>query len=111
VGGSIWRGGWLAGLGRQRGWRGKPGWRVVPAGIYLIQIISNSLQSWFDKKYGCDGFELRNNFPYWNFSRFGMEFELKSREASMSWFQLKFDWKFLGLQNLMNFVQQATLYI
>jgi hypothetical protein len=26
------------------------------------------------------GFELRNNFPYWNFSRFKMEFELKIQE-------------------------------
>jgi hypothetical protein len=35
-------------------------------------------------KYGFEGFDERNNFPYRNFSRFEMEFELKFREASMS---------------------------
>jgi hypothetical protein len=33
-------------------------------------------------KYGCDGIKIRNNFPYWNFSKFGIEFELKFREGS-----------------------------
>jgi hypothetical protein len=38
----------------------------------------------FEIKYGCEGFDERNNFFYRNFSRFEMEFELKFREASMS---------------------------
>jgi hypothetical protein len=25
--------------------------------------------------------KIRNNFPYWNISRFGIEFELKIKEA------------------------------
>jgi hypothetical protein len=33
-------------------------------------------------KYGCEEFEIRNNFPYMNFSRIEMEFELKIREPS-----------------------------
>jgi hypothetical protein len=33
-------------------------------------------------KYGCEGTKIRNNFTYWNFSKFGMEFELKFRECS-----------------------------
>jgi hypothetical protein len=34
----------------------------------------------FEIKYGAEGVELRNNFPYWNFSRFRREFELNSRK-------------------------------
>jgi hypothetical protein len=33
-------------------------------------------------KYGCEEFKIRNNFPYKNFSRIEMGFELKIREAS-----------------------------
>jgi hypothetical protein len=33
-------------------------------------------------KFGCEGFEKRNIFPYMNVSRFEMYFELKLREAS-----------------------------
>jgi hypothetical protein len=36
----------------------------------------------FKIKYGCEGIEIRNNFPYWKFSKFGIEFELKFREGS-----------------------------
>jgi hypothetical protein len=36
----------------------------------------------FQIKYGCDRIKIRNNFPYWNFSKFGIEFELKFREDS-----------------------------
>jgi hypothetical protein len=41
-------------------------------------------------KYGCEGFEPRNNFPYLDFSIFRMDFKLKFRESSMRWIQLKF---------------------
>jgi hypothetical protein len=34
----------------------------------------------FQVKYGFEGFEVRNNFPYRNFLRFEVEFELKCRE-------------------------------
>jgi hypothetical protein len=34
----------------------------------------------FQIKYGCEGFEVRNNLPYRNFSKFGVEFELKIRK-------------------------------
>jgi hypothetical protein len=34
----------------------------------------------FEVIYGCEGFELRNNFPYWNISIFRMDFELKFRD-------------------------------
>jgi hypothetical protein len=34
----------------------------------------------FQIKYGCEGFRVRNNFPYMYFSKFGIEFELKIRE-------------------------------
>jgi hypothetical protein len=34
-------------------------------------------------KYGWKEFEIRINLPYRNFSRFGMEFELKVRELSV----------------------------
>jgi hypothetical protein len=32
-------------------------------------------------KYGFEAFEIRNNFPYWDFSCFRIEFELKIKEA------------------------------
>jgi hypothetical protein len=35
----------------------------------------------FQIKYGFKGFELRNNFPYWNFSKFEIEFEFKNQVA------------------------------
>jgi hypothetical protein len=34
----------------------------------------------FQIKYGFVGNEIRNNVPYWNFSKIGIEFELKSRK-------------------------------
>jgi hypothetical protein len=34
----------------------------------------------FKIKYGWKELEIRSNFPYYNFSRFKMEFELKIRE-------------------------------
>jgi hypothetical protein len=36
----------------------------------------------FEIKYGAEGFELRKNCLYWNFSRFETEVELKFGEAS-----------------------------
>jgi hypothetical protein len=45
------------------------------------KIDLNKLEN-FEIKYVAIGFELRNNFPYSNFSRFEMEFELKFRDSS-----------------------------
>jgi hypothetical protein len=42
-------------------------------------------------KYGCEGFEVRNNFPYRNFLRFEMDFELKNKEDSRVGKSMKFD--------------------
>jgi hypothetical protein len=42
-------------------------------------------------KYGCEGFEISNNFIYRNFSEFEMEFELKIKEASRVGISMKFD--------------------
>jgi hypothetical protein len=36
----------------------------------------------FQIKYGFEYFEIRNNFPYWNFSKFGIEFEFKNQGSS-----------------------------
>jgi hypothetical protein len=55
-----------------------------------IQILSNFDQfkkdlselKKFEIKYGCEGFEERNNFIYRNFSRFEMDFKRKFRENS-----------------------------
>jgi hypothetical protein len=70
----------------------------------IIQTHSNLVQRkisllGFDKfkiKYGYEGFYLRNIFPYRNFSRFEMVFELKIKEASSIWISMKFDEIFLG---------------
>jgi hypothetical protein len=45
-------------------------------------------------KSGCEGFEVRNNFPCWNFSRFRIEFELKFKETSRVSKSMKFDRNF-----------------
>jgi hypothetical protein len=36
----------------------------------------------FQIKYGIEDLEIENNFPYWSFSKFGIEFELKIKETS-----------------------------
>jgi hypothetical protein len=48
----------------------------------------------FEIKYGCEGFDVSNNFPYWIFSRFRMEFELKFEQGSKIQVQMDFDWIF-----------------
>jgi hypothetical protein len=35
----------------------------------------------FKIKHGCEDFERRNNFSYWNSSKFRIEFELKFKGA------------------------------
>jgi hypothetical protein len=45
----------------------------------------------FQIKYGCEGIKIRNNFPYWNFSKFGIEFELKFMEGSTCLNSMKVD--------------------
>jgi hypothetical protein len=58
----------------------------------LFNIISNGIElirskevlpefENFQIKYGFEAFEIRNNFPYWNFSSFRTEFELKIKES------------------------------
>jgi hypothetical protein len=47
-------------------------------------IQSKGILSEFEKiqrKYDFKGFKIRNNFPYWHFSKSGIEFELKFKEA------------------------------
>jgi hypothetical protein len=43
----------------------------------LIQFKTDlpEVKKIFGIKYGWKSLELRNNFPYWNISRFGSEFE------------------------------------
>jgi hypothetical protein len=50
--------------------------------MVLIYSIKNSLPEFenFQIKYGCGALEIRKKFSYWNFSKFGLEFELNSRE-------------------------------
>jgi hypothetical protein len=45
----------------------------------------------FQIKFGCEGIQIRNNFPYLNVSRFGIEFELKFREGCRCLNSMKFD--------------------
>jgi hypothetical protein len=75
----------------------------------LIQIELSRLKN-FQIKYGWKVFEIRNNFPYKDFLIFEMDFELKFREASMSWKQGKIDWNFLGTRVLMKPDQQPPFH-
>jgi hypothetical protein len=34
----------------------------------------------FQIRFGCEYVEIRNNFPYCNFSKFGIELNLKNQE-------------------------------
>jgi hypothetical protein len=45
-------------------------------------LIKNSLHEFkkFQIKYVCEALEIRKNFSYWNFSKFGLEFELNLGE-------------------------------
>jgi hypothetical protein len=45
----------------------------------------------FQIKYGLVGNYIRNNFPYWNFSKFGIEFELKNQGSSRVSNSIEFD--------------------
>jgi hypothetical protein len=65
----------------------------------------------FQLKYRSKEIEIRNNFTYRNFSRFKKQFELKFREASMSWISIEIHWKFSEPWNLMKFGLQAPCYI
>jgi hypothetical protein len=53
---------------------------------------------------------MARKFPYKDFQRFKMDFELKFREASMSWKQGKIDWNFLGTRILIKLGQQLPFY-
>jgi hypothetical protein len=84
----------------------------------IFQIYSNLIRSKqdlsqlrkFEIKYGWKLFKIRNIFPYKNFLRFEKDFELKFREASMSWQQEKIDWNALGIRILIKLGQQLPFY-
>jgi hypothetical protein len=84
----------------------------------IFQIYSNLIRSKqdlsqlrkFEIKHGWKLFKIRNIFPYKNFLRFEKDFELKFREASMSWQQEKIDWNALGIRILIKLGQQLPFY-
>jgi hypothetical protein len=49
--------------------------------LILIQKQFSELEN-FEIKYGCEEFEIRNNFTYRNFPKLEIEFKLKIRENS-----------------------------
>jgi hypothetical protein len=76
--------------------RHSAGWWLKPVQVHSNEFKFNPVQNFvqskldlpglenFDIKFGCEVFDERDNFPYRNFSRFEIEFELKFREASLS---------------------------
>jgi hypothetical protein len=59
----------------------------------LIQMKKDLLEvDIFEIKYGCAWFDVRNIFPYRNFCKFEMYFELKIRKASRVWIWENFSW-------------------
>jgi hypothetical protein len=50
--------------------------------LYLVwsKAVLPEIQK-FKIKYVFVDFEIRNTFPYWNFSKFGLGFELKFKES------------------------------
>jgi hypothetical protein len=81
----------------------------IPPNFGLFKRYLLALQK-FQIKRGWKAFEVRNHFPYRNFSRFKKEFGLKFREVSMGWNQEKNHWKFLKLWNLVKFGRRAPCY-
>jgi hypothetical protein len=91
--------GWRRNVELCRKWRTEWCWQVGPViNLKYSKSHSNltrpkkdaSKLKKFQIKYDREGFDVRNNFPYWNFFIFQMEFELKFGESSTSWIQLKF---------------------
>jgi hypothetical protein len=60
----------------------------------------------FQIKYGSSRFEIRNNFPFWHFSIFEIEFELIFRE--LLW--IEFNLKYLGISRF-NEIWPVTFYL
>jgi hypothetical protein len=100
----AWKRRGCAAVGRSRGSRRGGGWNDVAwAGCFeparsnsgVFHLFKNFLNDFelirfkdglpvlkiFQIKYGCELFEIRNNFSYMNFSKFRIEFELKIEEA------------------------------
>jgi hypothetical protein len=46
-----------------------------PNNIYICRELNEEQLS------SLEHFQIQNNFPHWNISKFGIEFELKSEEA------------------------------
>jgi hypothetical protein len=56
--------------------------RILSKGLELIQLkMSFQCSNKFQIKYGCEGFQQRNNFLHRNFFIFKMDFELKFGES------------------------------
>jgi hypothetical protein len=87
----------------------RPNWFQIPSNFDYFKHDFPWLQK-FETKYGWKVFEIRNNFPYRDFLRFEMDFELKFRESSMSWISRKIDWKFLESWDLMTFGQRFPFF-
>jgi hypothetical protein len=70
-------------------YRFKPGKLIQTCSNILKKFKPSSIQKGlpeveiFEIKYGCYGFEERNNFLHRNFSRFEMDFELKIWEVKV----------------------------
>jgi hypothetical protein len=64
----------------------------------------------FQIKYGWKELEIRNNFPYRNFSRFELTFELKIHGNFYELKSKENHWKILELWISMKFGQQAPCY-
>jgi hypothetical protein len=110
---------WAAPGGRLMGrllWVG-PKW-IVASPIYSNKI-SNDIDLIQSKdelvefkknqiKYGFEGFELRNNFTYWNFSKFRIEFEFKIQGSSRVWNSMKFGWMWLKI-SIIDETEQGAL--
>jgi hypothetical protein len=47
---------------------------LIKEGIFILEK--------FQIKYGIEVLEIRNNFSYWSFLKFGIEFELKIQGSS-----------------------------
>jgi hypothetical protein len=56
--------------------------RILSKGLELIQLkMTFQCSNKFQIKYGCEGFQQRNNFLHRNFFIFKMDFELKFGES------------------------------
>jgi hypothetical protein len=77
--------------------------------LFWFKSIHPKLEE-IEIKSSCKLFNEWNNFPYRNFPRFAMDFELKLKEASKVWIWIEFDGIWFKPRIWWHLVKKAPIY-